>query len=206
MCQIACTVRCQILAMTGAKCRQHAQTAHERREMKVFPPNQRSRAPTSQAARKAAFARDGIRRFIRFPAFSQKSSGELNGGLTQEIRPSFSLFKTRRAIENGDRRRALYRAPWSPARARPLKMSNMELSSPMNGQTKIPVTVDVCMRSTSTAHPQEVREAIESWVEEVGSVRYAAEPLPLPTAAQDAFLHAHVESAVISDLGGCPRR
>lgn len=70
-----------------------------------------------------------------------------------------------------------------------------------NGTNKIPVTVEVCLRATSTARREEVAEAIASHVEDVGSLVYASQPMQLPTAEEDSFLHAHVESAVVSDLG-----
>lgn len=69
------------------------------------------------------------------------------------------------------------------------------------GREKIPVVVDVCLRPTSTARREDVRGAILTYIEDVGSLRYSAEPLELPSADEDPYIHAHVESACISDLG-----
>lgn len=70
-----------------------------------------------------------------------------------------------------------------------------------SGREKIPVVVDVCLRPTSTARREHVRGAILTYIEDVGSLRYSAEPLELPSADEDPYIHAHVESACISDLG-----
>ena len=66
---------------------------------------------------------------------------------------------------------------------------------------KIPIVVEVCMRSTSTARQDDVRDAIEVYLEDLGSVIYAEGPLAMPSAEDDPFLHAHVESARVTDIG-----
>ena len=45
-----------------------------------------------------------------------------------------------------------------------------------SGREKIPVVVDVCLRPTSTARREHVRGAILTYIEDVGSLRYSAEP------------------------------
>lgn len=66
---------------------------------------------------------------------------------------------------------------------------------------KIPIVVEVCMRSTSTARQDDVRDAIEVYLEDLGSVIYAEGPLAMPSAEDDPYLHAHVESARVTDIG-----
>jgi hypothetical protein len=83
---------------------------------------------------------------------------------------------------------------------------DMELAgnSPAGGgSVKIPVTIDVCLRSTSTARREEVVEAVVQYIEDVGSLVYLSQAIELPSAEEDPFLHAHVESAVVADLGEC---
>ena len=85
---------------------------------------------------------------------------------------------------------------------------DMELAgdSPLGGgggdsDNKIPLTIEVCLRATSTARREEVVEAVVSYVEDVGSIVYRAQPIALPTREEDPFLDAHVESAAVADLG-----
>ena len=66
---------------------------------------------------------------------------------------------------------------------------------------KIPIVVEVCMRSTSTARQDDVRDAIEVYLEDLGSVIYAEGPLAMPSAEDDPYLHAHVESARVTERG-----
>jgi hypothetical protein len=69
------------------------------------------------------------------------------------------------------------------------------------GNHKIPVNLDVCLRPTSTAIREDVAEAVVRFIEDIGILVYAPHALELPTAEEDPFLHAHVESALVSDLG-----
>jgi hypothetical protein len=68
-------------------------------------------------------------------------------------------------------------------------------------ETKILITVEVCMRSTSTARHDDIRDAVVTYLEDVGSVIYTEGELPMPSAEDDPYLHAHVESARVTDLG-----
>ena len=82
---------------------------------------------------------------------------------------------------------------------------DMELAgnSPESGGNgdKIPMTIEVCMRVTSTARREEVVGAFEDYLAGLGSLVYSAGPIELPTAQEDPYLHANVESAAVTDLG-----
>jgi hypothetical protein len=69
--------------------------------------------------------------------------------------------------------------------------------------TKIPIVVEVCMHSTSTARHDDIRDAVITYLEDVGSLIYLEGALQMPTAEDDPYLHAHVESARVTDLGMC---
>ncbi|MDA9097565.1 hypothetical protein N9L76_01375, partial [bacterium] len=68
---------------------------------------------------------------------------------------------------------------------------DMDLSreSPAPGvgsmETKILITVEVCMRSTSTARHDDIRDAVVTYLEDVGSVIYTEGELPMPSAEDD---------------------
>lgn len=113
--------------------------------------------------------------------------------------------RTPDARRRNERRDRCWRASWL---ARGAVAMDMDLAgdSPAGGGgphagEKIPIVVEVCMRSTSTARQDDVRDAIEVYLEDLGSVIYAEGPLAMPSAEDDPYLHAHVESARVTDIG-----
>ena len=84
--------------------------------------------------------------------------------------------------------------------------------SPMNDgvtgghQKRVRCTIDVCLRPNSTARAEAVEEAVLGFVERRAGIEYVVRPLELPAAEEDPFLHAHVESAAVCELGASSRR
>jgi hypothetical protein len=82
---------------------------------------------------------------------------------------------------------------------------DMELAggSPESGDNgdKIPMTIELCMRVSSVSRREEVVSAFEDFLMGMGSLVYTAGPIELPTAEEDPYLHANVESAAVADLG-----
>ena len=69
---------------------------------------------------------------------------------------------------------------------------------------KIPVpSSEASGVNTSTAHPDDVRDGIEVYLEDLGSVIYAERPPCTFVGANedDPKFHAHVESARVTDIG-----
>ncbi|KAG0489299.1 hypothetical protein HPP92_008110 [Vanilla planifolia] len=69
-------------------------------------------------------------------------------------------------------------------------------SNPISPEDKVLVSVEVCMKSHSTARAEDVRMAIESMLEK-RSLSYADGPVPVPT--DDSFLADNVGSISICD-------
>lgn len=65
--------------------------------------------------------------------------------------------------------------------------------------SKVPITVEVCLSPNSTAAPSDIRPAVEQYLS-TKSLRYQEGPIALPSAQEDPYLGKHVSSLTIADI------
>ena len=67
--------------------------------------------------------------------------------------------------------------------------------------SKVPIFVEICLKSTSTARPHDIKQAVQQYLS-TQSLWYREGPIPLPGKEEaDPYLDAHISSLVITDLG-----
>ena len=67
--------------------------------------------------------------------------------------------------------------------------------------SKVPICVEICLTPTSTAAPDDIKQAVEQYLS-TKSLWYREGPIPLPSKeAGDSYLDAHVSSLTVTDLG-----
>ena len=66
--------------------------------------------------------------------------------------------------------------------------------------SKVAITVEVCLSPISTAAPCDIRPAVEQYLS-TKSLRFQEGPVALPSAQEDPYLGKHVSSLTIANIG-----
>ena len=65
---------------------------------------------------------------------------------------------------------------------------------------KVPIHVEICVKPTSTAAPEEIKQAVEQYLS-TKSLWYREGSIPLPDREEtDSYLNAHVSSLILTDI------